>query len=92
MILGSIVGVVGTALLTTIKIETPTVQWATYLVVSGIGIGLGINIPYTALQVVLRSVRYSSPALGKLTLRTAKATLILVTVCVLQTLFEKSFC
>ena len=54
MILGSVIGILGTALLTTIKIETPTAQWATYLVLSGIGIGLGINIPYTALQVVLR--------------------------------------
>ena len=31
-----------------------TVQRAAYLVVSGLGIGLGLNSPYTALHVVLR--------------------------------------
>lgn len=54
MILGSIVASVGTGLLIRITLGTPTVQWATYMVISGIGLGLGINLPYTALQVVLR--------------------------------------
>ena len=91
MIFGSVVGIVGTALLTTIKIETPTAQWATYLVLSGIGIGFGINIPYTALQVVLRSVHHSSSAPGLLKLRTVKATSILGTVCLLQSLCKSHY-
>lgn len=57
MVLGSIVATVGTGLLTRITLGTPTVQWATYMVVSGVGLGLGINLPYTALQVVLRYVK-----------------------------------
>lgn len=54
MVLGSIVAAVGMGLLTRIALDTPTVQWATYMVISGVGLGLGINLPYTALQVVLR--------------------------------------
>ena len=88
MIFGSVIGIVGTALLTTIKIETAIAQWATYLVLSGIGIGFGINIPYTALQVVLRLVHQSSAALGLLMAETAKATSILGMVCLLQSLCE----
>lgn len=53
MILGSILGAIGTGLLTTFDINTSTVRWAAYMVLTGLGIGLGINIPYTALQVVL---------------------------------------
>ncbi|MCJ1347434.1 hypothetical protein MMC31_005659, partial [Peltigera leucophlebia] len=53
MVLGSIVAAVGTDLLTRITLATPTVQWATYMVVSGVGLGLVINLPFTALQVVL---------------------------------------
>lgn len=54
MVLGPIVAAVGTGLLIRITLGTPTVQWATYMVISGIGLGLGINLPFTALQVVLR--------------------------------------
>lgn len=54
MVAGSIVGIVGSGLLTQIALGTPTVQWAAYLVITGIGIGLGINLPFTALQAVLR--------------------------------------
>ena len=54
MILGALVGATGTSLLTTIGLRTSTVQWAAYLVLTGLGIGFGINIPYTALQVALK--------------------------------------
>ena len=56
MVLGAVVSAIGVGLLTTISINTPTVQWAAYLVIVGLGLGFGINIPYTALQVVLKSV------------------------------------
>lgn len=54
MVVGSVVGIVGSGLLTRIALGTPTVQWATYLVLTGIGIGIGVNLPFTAVQVVLR--------------------------------------
>ena len=60
MILGVFINIIGTALLTTIESRTSMVKLATYLVLMGIGIGLGINVPYTALQVVLRCVEYSA--------------------------------
>ena len=61
MVLGAVVGAVGTGLLTTIDLDTSTVEWASYLVITGIGIGFGINIPYTAVQVVLRFVFCAFP-------------------------------
>lgn len=54
MIAGTLLGATGTGLLTKIGLETTTVQWAAYLVTTGIGIGIGIQLPYTAVQVVLR--------------------------------------
>ncbi|KAL8923566.1 MAG: hypothetical protein Q9208_004513 [Pyrenodesmia sp. 3 TL-2023] len=53
MIGGACIAALGTGLLTRITLGTPTVEWAAYLVVSGLGIGLGLNLPYTALHVVL---------------------------------------
>ncbi|KAL9020794.1 MAG: hypothetical protein Q9185_001978 [Variospora sp. 1 TL-2023] len=53
MIGGACIAALGTGLLTRITLGTPTVQWAAYLVISGLGIGLGLNLPYTALHVVL---------------------------------------
>jgi hypothetical protein len=53
MIVGSIIASVGAGLLTTIDVTTPTVKWAAYLVVTGIGVGMASQLPYTALQVVL---------------------------------------
>lgn len=54
MILGSIICIIGSGLITQIGIDTPTVAWASFLVVAGIGIGMGMQQPYTAVQVVLR--------------------------------------
>ncbi|KAL8704581.1 MAG: hypothetical protein Q9201_002273 [Fulgogasparrea decipioides] len=54
MVLGVVIGSIGAGLLSRIKPDTPTVQWASYLVVTGIGIGTGRQQPYTAVQVVLR--------------------------------------
>ncbi len=54
MILGEVICVVGTGLLTRIGLATSTVEWATFLVISGLGLGIGMQLPYTALQVVLR--------------------------------------
>ena len=52
MVLSVIVGLVGTGLLSTIGLDTSTVNWAAYMVLTGIGIGIGVQMPYTAVQVV----------------------------------------
>lgn len=54
MVIGVLIAIVGTTLLTRIGLETKVVQWAAYSVVTGIGLGLGIQLPYTAAQAVLR--------------------------------------
>ena len=54
MITGQIVCIVGAGLVTRIGLNTPTVEWASYLVITGIGMGLSMQLPYTAVQVVLR--------------------------------------
>ena len=56
MIMGGCIGIIGTVLLTRIGLGTPTGLWATYLVIAGFGLGMGVQVPFTALQVVLRSV------------------------------------
>lgn len=56
MILGVLVGAVGTGLLIRIGLDTTTIQWATYLVIAGLGTGIGMQQPFSALHVVLRCV------------------------------------
>ncbi|KAI4244003.1 MAG: hypothetical protein L6R40_003214 [Gallowayella cf. fulva] len=53
IILGQAICLAGTVLLTRLKPETPTVLWAASLVVTGIGMGMAMQLPYTAIQVVL---------------------------------------
>ncbi|KAI4178451.1 MAG: hypothetical protein L6R41_008383 [Letrouitia leprolyta] len=53
MILCTIVTSVGSGCSTLLSVDTSTVQWAAYLVITGFGIGLGVQLPYTALQVIL---------------------------------------
>ena len=53
MILGEIVCIAGTAMLTQLHPHTRTVVWAAYLVVSGFGMGIAMQLPYTAVQVTL---------------------------------------
>ena len=67
--MGGCIGIVGTVLLTRIGLGTPTALWATYLVVAGFGLGMGVQVPFTALQVVLR---FDS---GTVNLRTINLTL-----------------
>lgn len=56
IVLGQVISIIGTAFLTRLKVDTPTIQWATYLVIAGLGLGMGMQLPYTAIQVVLRYV------------------------------------
>jgi hypothetical protein len=61
MVLGELICIARTALLTQLDLTTPTVEWAAYLVVSGISMGIAMQLPYTAVQVTLQWV--SSPFL-----------------------------
>jgi hypothetical protein len=54
MIVGSIICAIGSGLLTAIDATSPTIKWAAYMVVTGIGTGICVNVPYTAVQVVLK--------------------------------------
>lgn len=63
MILGEFICIAGTALLTRLDARTPTVTWAAYLVVAGIGMGIAMQLPYTAVQVTLQWV-YPRPDCG----------------------------
>lgn len=56
MIVGVIITSTGAGLLTTIGVSTPTVLWATFMVINGLGIGMAQQLPYTALQAVLEFV------------------------------------
>ena len=53
MIFGSMVTIVGAGLLTTIGVDTGTVRWAAYMVINGLGMGIAMQLPYTAVQAVL---------------------------------------
>ncbi|KAI0533326.1 MFS general substrate transporter [Xylaria digitata] len=56
MILGMIITSIGAGLLTTIGVTTPTVRWAAYMVINGLGIGTAQQLPYTAVQAVLSPI------------------------------------
>ncbi|KAI9845648.1 MAG: hypothetical protein M1837_004622 [Sclerophora amabilis] len=56
MILGEVIAIIGTAFLTRLDENTSTVAWAAYMVIAGIGMGMAMQLPYTAVQVVLRYV------------------------------------
>lgn len=56
IIAGTVICTVGCGLLTTIGVNTPTTIWATYELIIGLGIGGSLQLPYTALQLVLKSV------------------------------------
>ncbi|KJZ70909.1 hypothetical protein HIM_09702 [Hirsutella minnesotensis 3608] len=53
MIAGGVISSIGAGLLTTVDPDTRTVAWAGYLVMTGIGLGMAAQLPYTALQAVL---------------------------------------
>lgn len=56
MVAGSIIACVGAGLLTTVDVTIPTAQWAAYLVITGVGVGMAFQLPYTAVQAVLEYV------------------------------------
>ena len=54
MVFGQIICSIGTGLLITINIWTSTAVWAPYMVLAGFGDGLCTNMPYTAIQAILK--------------------------------------
>jgi hypothetical protein len=53
MISGTAISVVGSGLITTLQMETATAKWAGFLIMCGLGTGMSINHPYTAVQAVV---------------------------------------
>jgi hypothetical protein len=49
-----VICVVGAGLVTRFDINTSTAEWRVFLVIAGVGLGTAMQLPYTALQVVLR--------------------------------------
>ena len=54
MVLGQTICVVGAGLIIRIGVTTRTNEWVSYLVIAGIGMGMSMQLPYTAVQLVLR--------------------------------------
>jgi hypothetical protein len=46
---------IGAGFLTTISITTLTALWATFMVLCGLGLGLGVNVPHIAIQAVMET-------------------------------------
>ncbi len=53
MIVGQAICTIGAGLVTRLDLGTSTLLWASYLVITGIGMGMSMQLPYTALQVIL---------------------------------------
>lgn len=53
MVIGAAIMAVGSGLLQTLDPDSSTAHWVCYQMITGIGFGLGFQIPYTAVQVVL---------------------------------------
>ena len=54
MFIGEFICICGVALLTRLVPSSSTAFWATSLVVTGLGMGMAMQLPYTAVQVVLK--------------------------------------
>ncbi|PQE23830.1 efflux pump antibiotic resistance protein [Rutstroemia sp. NJR-2017a BBW] len=56
IIAGITVTSIGAGLLTRIDANTRTIEWAAFMVINGLGIGMAQQLPYTALQAVLEPI------------------------------------
>ena len=54
MVVGEIINAIGSGLLITIGVSTPTDIWATFLALAGLGDGIAINMPFIAVQATLQ--------------------------------------
>jgi hypothetical protein len=55
ILFAQLVCAIGSGLLVTLKTDTSTAKWATYLVLTGLGLGLGVNVPHIAIQAVMET-------------------------------------
>ncbi|KAL9063117.1 MAG: hypothetical protein Q9157_008409 [Trypethelium eluteriae] len=55
MIIAAIIFTIGAGLLTTLHVDSSRATWIGYQVLTGAGSGIGVQIPFTAVQVVLDS-------------------------------------
>ena len=53
MVLGEAICIIGTAMCSQLHANTSTVIWATYFVIAGAGMGMAMQLPYTAIQITL---------------------------------------
>lgn len=51
--IGAAIMVIGSGLLHTLNPNSTVAQWVCYQIITGIGFGMGFQVPYTAVQVVL---------------------------------------
>ena len=63
MIVGMAICALGAGLVTRLNLITPTAQWATFLVIAGMGLGIAQQMPYAAVQV---SLRYGSSTIRRI--------------------------
>ena len=56
MIGGELVMIAGCVSLMQLEVDTSVVEWASFLVITGIGMGITQQLPYTAVQVALKYV------------------------------------
>ena len=54
MVVGEIINAIGSGLLITIGVSTPTDIWAIFLALAGFGDGIAINMPFIAVQATLQ--------------------------------------
>jgi hypothetical protein len=53
MIVGAAMSILGSGLIIRLQVDSTTAEWASFLIVCGLGIGMSINHPYTAVQTVI---------------------------------------
>jgi hypothetical protein len=46
---------VGSGFLTTVRTDTSEAKWAAYMVLTGLGLGFGVNVPHIAIQAVMET-------------------------------------
>ena len=54
MVTGEVLCAIGTGLMTTLDNNTKMAQWVTYMTIAGFGDGLALNMPYVAIQALLK--------------------------------------
>ena len=54
MVSGMLICALGAGLVTRLDLSTPTAQWAAFLVIAGMGLGIAQQMPYAAVQIALR--------------------------------------